>query len=230
MTMLRALADLLWPPLCHVCSCRLPAGQEFLCQPCIEALPRTGYHRDFSGLNPMEQRFAGIIPFERATGHFFYTPSGALANLIHDFKYRQFPGLARKLGHIVGEELYTTGFFSGVDVIMPVPLHFLKLAGRGFNQSEEIALGLGKATGICVSTDLRARRAHRTQTSLSHEERLTNTRGIFRLRHAERYRGKTILIADDVCTTGATLLSAAETILGEAHGSRVVLLSLGVTF
>lgn len=230
MSILRHIADLIWPPLCHVCDCRLPEGETFLCPPCIEALPRTGYHRYSPELNPMELRFAGIIPFERATGYFFYSPGSALASLIHDFKYRQFPGLARQLGKIMADELYSTGFFSGADYIIPVPLHFMKQCRRGYNQSGHIALGVSEATGISINTDLRARRPHRTQTALTHEQRAENIRGIFRLRNADRLRGKTVVIIDDVCTTGATLTEAAATILREAPGSRVLLLTLGVTF
>lgn len=227
---IKRIIDLIWPPLCHVCDARLPDGPEFVCGPCRAALPRTGYHRDPTGTNPMEHRFAGIIPFERATGHFFYSPGGSLANLIHDFKYRSFPGIARELGHLAGTELYSTGFFSGADMIVPVPLHFIRQSRRGYNQAEMIARGLSQATGIPVSTRLKAFRPHRTQTSLSHEDRRENTRGIFRLRHPEEFTGKTIVVVDDVCTTGSTLLSAAETILSEAPGSRVILFALGVTF
>lgn len=228
--MLKSLIDLVFPPVCHVCGNMLPPGEKFICQPCIATLPRTGYHRSSSDINPMENRFAGIIPFLRATGHFFYASGNPISQLIHDFKYRHFPGIARRLGEIMGNELYSTGFFSGADMIMPVPLHFIKKAKRGYNQSEQLAIGLSKATGLPIDTSLRAVRPHRTQTALSHDKRRRNTEGLFQLRKGNIYAGKTIVVVDDVCTTGSTLLSASEAILRDAPGSQVIILSLGVTF
>lgn len=224
------LLDILYPPVCHICGGWLPPGERFICPPCISQLPRTLYHRDNSGINPMEHRFAGIIPFERATGVFFYAPNSPLAQVVQDFKYRRFPGLAFRFGEIMGNELFSSGFFSDIDAIIPVPLHILKRARRGYNQSEMLGRGISKVTGVPVSTLLRAPRSHRTQTSLSHEERRHNTSGIFRLHHPERFAGRHILLVDDICTTGSTLLSAAETVLDAVPAARISLLSLGVTF
>ncbi len=222
------MLDLLYPRECHCCGGRLAESEKFICEGCIASLPRTLYHTRKD--NPMEQRFAGLIPFERASGHFFYTHDSELAGLIHDFKYRRFPGLAHSLGRIVGREILTSGFLSDADVIVPVPMYWLKEAGRGYNQSAYLAYGIGEATGIRVSRSLKAIKGHKTQTSLSHRERLDNTRGIFRLSEAEDLRDRHILLVDDVCTTGATLTAAAEAILAAIPDARISLLSLAVTF
>lgn len=203
--------DLLLPRTCHLCERTLLPHEEHLCLGCRESLPRTLYHR--SDMNPMAMRFAGQIPFERATGHFFYSPGNQFTQLVQNFKYRKFPSLALALGTLMGKELYTTGFFSDVDVIVPVPMHWLKQARRGYNQTHMLARGVSEATGIEVSLELRAVKSHRTQTSLSHTERRKNIKGIFRLRHPERFEGRHILLLDDVCTTGATLMEAAEAVL-----------------
>lgn len=224
------VAGLFYPPVCHICGCRLGPHEKFLCVPCISALPRTLYHRTSDGMNPMEHRFAGIVPFLRATGHFFYAPSSPLASVIQDFKYRHFPDLAVRMGEILGSELLPSGFLADVDVIVPVPLHFMKKARRGYNQSMKLALGVSSATDIPVSDALQAYRPHRTQTSLSHTQRRSNTEGIFRLRRPGELDGKTVALIDDVCTTGATLTSAAEVVMAGNPSARLVLLSLGVTF
>ncbi|MBD5269268.1 MAG: ComF family protein [Bacteroides sp.] len=226
----RSVLDLIFPPVCHICGAALPPGDKFLCSPCIASLPRTLYHRDPSGTNPMEHRFAGIIPFRRGTGVFFYAPGSPLSQTVQDFKYRKFPGLARRLGQIMANELFPTGFFSGVDAIIPVPIHYTKRLRRGYNQSEMLARGISDVTGIPVSILLKAIKPHRTQTSLSHDARRHNTQGIFSLRHPERLRGKHVMVIDDICTTGATLLSAAEAILKDEPTTEISLISLGVTF
>ena len=227
---LKAILDLVFPPVCHICGCHLPPGEKYICLPCKASLPRTLYHRDPSGTNPMEHRFAGIVPFRRATGVFFYAPGSPLSQTVQDFKYRKFPGLARCLGRLMGEELFPTGFFSDVDMIIPVPIHFTKRMKRGYNQSEMLALGIHDIAGVEVCTLLKARRPHRTQTSLSHEARRRLSSEIFRLSHPEKLAGKHVLIIDDICTTGATLISAAEAILKDASGVEISFISLGVTF
>lgn len=224
---LNHLLDFMFPPECHVCGAPLAPHERFACTHCLSQLPRSGYHR--RDLNPMEERFAGQFRFERATGHFFYTRDSSLAKLIQDMKYRHFPGIGEMLGHLAASELFPTGFFSATDVIVPVPMHFMKQARRGYNQTHHIAQGIGKATGLPVSTALKATRAHNTQTSLSREERLENTSGLFKVKDRPQIEGKGVLLVDDVCTTGATITSAAEAIW-EAEPSTLTIFTIGVTF
>lgn len=226
--MLKALFDFILPPQCHICGETLIASERFICRDCLASLPRTGYHAVTD--NPMEMRFAGKFPFEKAGAHFFYAPESRIADLVHDFKYRGFPSLARSLGQEVARELLMTGWLNDIDCVCPVPLHWWKHMRRGYNQSEEFARGISLEAGIDLSLELEAVKAHRSQTSFSHSERERNVRGIFRLRNPERYAGKMILLVDDVCTTGATLTSAAETILASQPQARLTLLTLAATF
>lgn len=228
MAFIGKLADFLFPRVCHVCGENLDSGAEFLCPVCLASLPRTLYHR--SPDNPMERRFMGQFPYRAATGHFFYSRGSALASLIHDFKYRKFKGLANFFGRIVGAELLTTGFLSEIDFILPLPMHFYKQAVRGYNQTVEIAKGLSQVSGIPVSNLLRASRSHRTQTSLTLEQRLKNTENVFIVKNPRELSGKCVLILDDVCTTGATLASAARTVARSCSNVQIVLLTVGVTF
>ncbi len=222
------LFDYIFPKRCHLCGAALGDGEEFLCPSCLASLPRTGYHRDAD--NRMAQRFSGLVPYVRASGHFFYSRGSDMARLVHDLKYRRFRGLARWLGERAGEELLTAGFFDGIDAVVPVPMHFWKKAVRGYNQTEEIALGIHHATGLQVVTALTAVRPHRTQTALTEEQRHRNVSGIFRLRHPEKLAGKHLLILDDVCTTGATLTAASEAVLSVSPTARLSLLALACVF
>ncbi len=222
------IISLVFPPVCHLCGAALSSGERFVCSPCLSSLPRTSYHR--RNFNPMEQRFAGLFPFSKATGFFFYSRDSALSQLIQDMKYRGFSEIGRFLGKTVATELRITDFFNDIDVIIPVPMHFLKKARRGYNQTELIAAGISEVTSISVSTRLKAIRPHRTQTALSLAQRRKNTDSLFMLRDPDAFAGKGILLVDDICTTGSTVTSAAEAILRAAPSARISVLTLGVTF
>lgn len=219
--------DAVWPRRCSLCGSQLMHGEKFICTPCVADLPRTNYH--WREMNPMAERFAGLVPFERATGYFFYTREGAFASLVQDFKYRSMPDLAVTVGEIVGRELLPTGFFYQMDAIAAVPMHYVKRWRRGYNQAEQIAVGISKATGIPVVNVLKARRPHATQTAKTSEERHRNVGGAFKVGNPSLIEGKHILLVDDVCTTGATLTEAALTLLGSVEKMRISLLTIGVT-
>lgn len=174
-------------------------------------------------------RFAGRFPFEKAASHFFYSPNSAMASLIHDFKYRDFPSLAKRLGVLIAEELNAIGWLNEIDIICPVPLHWWKHIRRGYNQSEHLARGIAQEADLTLSLELVARRHHPTQTLLDYDARQRNTMNLFSLHHPERYAGKRVLIVDDVCTTGATLGAAAEAFLKAQPEAKISLLTLAAT-
>ncbi len=225
---LHGIIDFVFPKSCHLCGTKLTDNESYLCSVCISRLPRTLYHR--SDMNPMEQRFAGLFPFEHATGHFFYASSSDLSILMQDLKYRHYQGLAKRMGEIVAQELVTTPFLSDIDYIIPVPMHILKKAKRGYNQTEEIAKGISGITDIPVILNLKAIRPHKTQTKLTFNQRRSNTKNVFLLKEPKTIENKNILLLDDVCTTGSTLTSAAEAILKASPSTRISLLTIGVTF
>lgn len=225
---LNDILNFAFPATCHVCDGKLAPHERFACSHCLAALPRTGYHR--RSPNPMEERLAGKAQFIKATGHFFYTRGSALSILIQDMKYRRFPGIGEMLGRIAGEELFASGFFADTDIILPVPMHFFKQARRGYNQTFHIAKGISEATGIPVSTALKASRPHKTQTSMTLQQRFDNTSGIFSLPDPSSLANKGILLIDDVCTTGSTLISAASAINKALPATSISILTIGVTF
>lgn len=177
-------------------------------------------------MNPVEERVAGGGKFERATGFFLYQSDTDLSALIQDIKYRHYPILGQRLGQIAATDLKADHFFSDIDVIMPVPMHWWKETLRGYNQCHMIARGISAVIGCPISRDLKATRGHRTQTSLTAGQRQANLSGIFTLRHPARYTHSHILLLDDICTTGATLQSALQAITQAAPTCRVTILAL----
>lgn len=225
--MLKEILDFFLPRTCHLCGCLLQDNEDRICARCIETLPRSRYH--LMENNPMERRFAGIVPFVRATGYFIYSRNSELANAIHDMKYRQFPSLGRRLGEIVGGELKIAGFFDGADYVAGVPMHWRKRTSRGYNQADFIAEGIASATGLEVADVLKAKHGHKTQTSMTLLERQQNLSGAFGVKSPGLLNGKGLVIVDDVCTTGATLRSLAAAVADAAPECRIYLLSLCVT-
>lgn len=228
MKWLNDILNLIYPAECHLCGCDLSQHEQFICLPCLETLPRTGYHR--SKGNAMEDRFAGHFPFVAATGHFFYSRESSLAQLIQDMKYRRFPSIGNKMGEIAGKELYVAGFLNDIDVIVPLPMHFFKKAKRGYNQTDRIAAGISQASGIEVVDALKMTHQRKTQTSLSQSERLANAENLFAVRKNIDFNGKGVLLVDDICTTGATMGGAAKALTDAFPEIRLYLFALGVTF
>lgn len=225
--LLRDITDFFMPRTCHICGCTLRDSERVFCIRCIETLPRSLYHS--MPLNPMERRFAGIVPFVRATGHFIYSRNSDMASAIHDMKYRQFPSVGQRLGEIVGEELNMTGFFNGADCVAAVPMHWWKKARRGYNQADYIAKGIALSAGLTVVDALGATRSHKTQTSMTLQQRLANLTGSFKVVDPSLIKHKGLVIVDDVCTTGSTLRALASEISASVPDCRLYLLSLCVT-
>jgi ComF family protein len=132
------------------------------------------------------------------------------------------------MGFMVGQELANDGFFQGIDLIIPIPLHRRKQRSRGYNQSQEIGKGISRATGIRMETTCVARlRDTTSQTNKSTYERWENVSGIFVLRHPEQLENQHILLLDDVMTTGATITACADA-LKSVPGIRISVLTLAL--
>ena len=172
--------------------------------------------------------FWGKIPLEHATSCFFYHKGSDFRRILHQLKYGGRKDLGEVMGRFMAEELSATGFFSDVDIIVPVPLHPRKQKMRGYNQSECIARGVSAVTGIPVDTASVARMRHtETQTRKSSYERWENVDGIFCLRCTDAFARKHVLIIDDVLTTGATTTACADALKG-VEGVRISVLTLAV--
>lgn len=206
---LRSLFGLLFPRRCPVCGGALAEGEALMCRVCDAELPRTGFHRWLG--NTAEQMFWGKFEVGHVSCLYYYRKKSPYAQLVHLLKYGGRKDLGLILGRRMAEEVAESGFFVGIDLIIPVPLHEAKHRSRGYNQSELLAIGVQQVTGIPVDTSAVVRTKHtETQTRKSRGERWENVDGIFRVEHPERYAGKHLLLVDDVLTTGATTTACAD--------------------
>lgn len=186
-------------------------GEEVLCVRCQADLPRV---RTVSfEENDIARIFWGLVPIEKGISFFHYTPHSPYSRILFELKYHNHPEVGKTMGRMMAEELKATNFFDGIDLIVPIPLSRKKKRQRGYNQSDWIAWGISEAIGIPTDTTSVVRtKSNPSQTTLDHRQRRENVRDIFAVRHPGNLEGRHILLVDDVITTGATMLSCAETI------------------
>ncbi len=219
-------ADFFLPRHCLCCGDRLSTQENHICLSCLCSLPRTNYHH--AEHSPMEQIFWGRFPIEKAVSFFFYD-SDNVRRLIWALKYNAAPYMGEYLGRVYAREILESGFFDGIDLIVPVPLSWKRKLKRGYNQCEYIAKGISKETGIPIARNAVTRTTNNvTQTHLTQAERQDNVKNIFHVKDTQIIRGKHLLIIDDVLTTGATVSSLAETIAAADVQIRISVLTLSI--
>ena len=111
------LIRLLFPHYCVTCGKRLYESELIFCKSCLKKMPRTMYHTWDE--NPMIKQFWGKFPIVKATAWFFYTHDSPYAHTIHLFKYHGRKKLAFELGKMMASEIMASGFFNGIDCIIP---------------------------------------------------------------------------------------------------------------
>jgi ComF family protein len=137
--------------------------------------------------------------------------------------------VGERLAYMAAKELQESGFFDGIDIIVPLPLSQKKKRKRGYNQCDYIADGISRATGIPVAKNIVKRTiSNETQTHKNRDERWKNVEGIFSVSAPSCLEGQHILLVDDILTTGATLASCAGSIQ-ESCDCTISLFTLGYT-
>lgn len=203
-----AFSDLIFPRPCAACSRPLLRMEDHLCISCIKDLPYTR-SEDLSD-SPIEQLFWGKLNLEAASAMWHFQKGGKVQNILHRIKYRGDRKLAKHVGRLMANRIKASERFNSCDLVVPVPLHRSKLRKRGFNQSELIADALAESLGIELRTDLLVRQsATETQTKKNRIERWRNVGEVFTVTNPEDLNGRTVLLIDDVITTGATLEACA---------------------
>ena len=226
----RGMADgfwrLLYPPRCVLCDALLPARKDGCCPECEKRLPWTGSVVCMKCGRPIADESQEYCPeclhqthaFDRGVAAFTYT--GAMRQAVYRMKAANrrdyLPFFAQSIVRAAAPQLR----FWRPEVILPVPMHPKKRRKRGYNQSELLAKELGRLTGIPVRSDLlRTVRPVREQKKLNRRERMQNLRGSIAL-IGQDFPYRTVLLADDVFTTGSTMDEIAR-VLKEAGAAHV---------
>jgi ComF family protein len=232
----RAIVDpllaVLFPSFCVVCRSVLSeASRGPLCLDCFRQLPR---HRDTlcaCGV-PLARGVPGPCGrCRRNLTHFEGGASlgpyeGSLRTVLHALKYARRRRLAARLADALVAEPAVAALLDANVVLVAVPLHPRRLRERGFNQSELIARALGRRTGLPLLTHALARRSDTPpQAGLTAAERRRNVADAFVTRASPALQGRTVILVDDVLTTGATARACA-TALRRAGAATVRVLTV----
>jgi len=219
------MAELLaFPSACRRCGVLLERpGERILCPACLSALavcrapycPTCGRFFDGDGTpHPCAAclRQAPPLSEHRAAARY----EGAVKDILLLFKYRGLRPLGRPLASYLQTAIGDDNPpWRDADLLVPVPLHRRRRRERGFNQAEVLADELSRLTGIPILSDaLRKTTNLRPQTSLRSQARRANIRGAYRAVRPDAVLGKTVVLVDDVCTTGSTLGECARVLRG----------------
>lgn len=211
-TLLSAFVDLILPRECVVCGCSLAPDEEHICLSCLCDLPRTYFEN--ASRNAMSEKLNSLIlpeeyePYAYAAALYYY--SSGYDNISKALKYKRNFGEGKFFAHMLGEKLLSSPLFRTVDLIVPVPLHFLRRFARGYNQAEVIAREVSIRLSAPVDKRILKRvRCTKSQALISSEEKAQNTLGAFSAtKHGKdriaAHGAQHILIVDDVFTSGST--------------------------
>ena len=222
-----AVIDLVFPSVCGGCG---QAGQRFCsaCRASLTYLPTPLCEHCGYPLHPAESarcaacRQLGRPALTALRSIAFF--EGPLRNALHRLKYRRDVILADSLALVLNNAW--PNFNLPADLVIPIPLSPKRLRERGYNQAALLAQAFAELTGLAYAPQAAARIRHTdTQVGLAPYARHANVAGAFRA-DSKIVAGQTVILLDDVCTTGATLEACAEALLA-AGATRIWGLTLG---
>lgn len=220
------LRDLFFPHLCLACGENKLLGEEILCQTCKRNLPETNMHELKE--NRFTDRFWGRVYLQTGSAMYLFAKGENVQSLIHQLKYKNKPRIGIKLGERYGKKLKEASLYQDIDVIVPVPLHPRKEHKRGYNQSDQFAIGLSdKMEKPWLRKGLTRITYGESQTRKSRSERFEEVMKAFEVTNPKELEGKHILLVDDVLTTGATLEACATKLL-QVPNTKVSMVTIAI--
>ena len=192
------------PQVCAGCKETLTSGEQVLCTGCRHELPLTNFHIVNSAT--VLNLFYGRLLLQQATSLLYYEKKGSVRNIVHGLKYHGNEKLGSFLGKWLGGDLAELPQWHEIDVVIPVPIHGIRLRERGYNQ----LTAFGKEIAACLQADFREDVLIKTmntqrQSQRKRADRNNMVEAPFALKPNHTMAGKHILLVDDVITTGMTL-------------------------
>ncbi len=230
-TIIKPFLDLVFPPICFVCSERISDRDPFLCSKCRkELIPETdmvcSICGSFNTFGKQDCQFCQTetLYFDKCVSIFPY--NDVVRTLIHELKYKEMTRIASYFTEQAIFFIETEIPFSSIDYVCPVPLHRTRQRERGFNQAAIIAQQLAKHFDWKYYPKL-IKRAKFTfsQSNLSPEMRKLNVETAFSVDKKSELENLDFLIIDDIFTTGATV-NAICRMLREHNVNRVFVMTI----
>lgn len=237
-SLLQRAADLVWPRVCAIEGCGNISDRpdRHICSRCFASLPfhdAGGACRICGALVMAETHHEFICEdCQRLKPAFEFARSAVLYRepvdlLLQDFKYHKATWLCEDFVDLLEGAVRAKLPFSEIDVVVPVPLHPRRLRKRGYNQSALLAESLARRLNRRFDQRSLIRiRDTEHQARLSGDERRNNLKGALAVPNAQFVRGRTVLVVDDVMTSGATLSHCARALL-DAGAARVWCATVG---
>lgn len=211
MKILGGFLDFFIPRICPTCKIKLDISELSICTNCLNSIKKADEERIHYEFN---RKFSESGFISDYTTLFVFEQDNAIQPLIHSIKYNKRFLHAKQLGKLIAINCKDNLRKWNIDFIIPIPLHQLKKAERGYNQSYYMALGIGNYLNLPVKNNFLKRiRYTETQTNLTLSEREKNIRGAFTAKRKNKIGNKTFLLVDDVITTGATIRECARVLL-----------------
>ncbi len=233
------LCEFLWPRFCPVCRKRTDRPSGVVCSHCLMRLPFVEQHEGCCRVcgRPVEEVKTDFLcedckihkpRFDRAATALYYT--GIARAMVQNYKYNGHVWLAEDFGSFLEAAAYARFDVEAIDCVLPMPVTVLHRILRGYNQSSYLAKQVARRLQKPYLKGVLVRRGHsKRQAGLSEEERRKNVKDTFTVRRASGIQGRTLLLVDDVLTTGSTLSEAAD-VLKKAGARQVLALTLARSF
>lgn len=148
-----------------------------------------------------------------------------IKNVLHNFKFNDKSYLYKPLGELLIQTIKGYSMEDEIDLIYYIPMHRRKKAKRGYNQSELLASYVSEKLSLPISHNLKKIKSTKEQHRLNKTQRQTNLKDSFKLKNGKEVEDKTILLIDDLITTGATLDECAK-VLKENNPKKIIGLCL----
>jgi ComF family protein len=219
------LFDFVLPRFCCSCKHKLTTIEDTMCDICFSLIQRSTSVR-------LQREYARKFKNKKIISDFYspfvFEKDKELQHAIHGLKYdKKFPA-GVFLGKVLAAEMKINHTNWQLDLIVPIPLHHLKKAERGYNQAYYIAKGISKMLKVKVSDRIVKRIKYtESQTKMNLNEREENISGAFKVKWKYLIRGKNILLLDDVITTGATISECGKILL-EAGAKKIYAASVAI--
>lgn len=235
-TFIRRISDLIFPRICPSCD-YMSDTSVHLCTSCQSTLSRIKHPYCNCCGEPLNGAIetavvCGTCQKNEFAFHFARAPILALdlgRDLIHGLKYEGRLYLAKDLALLMQEPLNLPEMqiiLKCSPLIVPVPLSRKRLHKRGYNQAMELAQEFAKHCPLPIIPALKRTRDTSTQVRLNRNQRQTNLDKAFQItKSAKKCEGRTILLVDDVFTTGSTANECAKTLISQAKAEKVIVLT-----